>query len=340
MDQSLWKTPRIFIPLIDNIQSFCAGSSPSEPSYPQYLDDGPEQVVLDNASQFATDIHQWQVSPMRSLHVLSLILGITELPLEPRVPIADREGTIHPLASIDVARFTTRILRLNGRNPRCFASPSLHLELRLLAASFINIETLVFRGMAVHPSWHTVIHEFGHLRKLHFDSCIISEALLPLRHTELPIVELSLRNVSRCPEYHGYPHPFPTYPNALDTLASSECLTTLHLDRTSLLMIPFSDSPANLPTNAEVLHIHRSSGIFELDGLEHLLTESRIVYILDLCSKIKSFHLEDPTLHVAGHFFEGSGLLRVRDLFAASPFPTRFVGTSSLARTPLSFFRS
>jgi hypothetical protein len=269
-----------------------------------------KSVEWTDASQLADHFSRWNSSPLNPPRARSLIFSITEVPSYPPVPIVALDGVTSHIASTVVAEFVEKILHLNGRNTLSFVSPPLHLKMRCLAASFINLETLVFRSTAIHPSWHTVIHELVHLRTLQFDSCIVPEAVVPINHTNLTIAKLCLRNVTRCSQYHNQTSSLPTYPNALDTLASSGSITTLHLDVTSLAMIPFSDSPSKLPVNIHNLNIHPRQGNPSLNPIEMILAEVHLVYILDLCPHVDSFYMQDLNFSLVGHFFERSGLKR------------------------------
>jgi hypothetical protein len=255
-----------------------------------------ERIVWVNARQFANTVHQWNLDSQLVTHVRALMLGITEVSLESTITIQGLGDHVTHILPTQATDFVTAVFQADLWNSESFATPPLYHQIHSLSSSCINLETLVFRGTVVHPSWHTVIHELPRLRILHFRSCIIMEPIHRVRHSRLCIKELSLLDVTRREEYHVGNPPSAIHPRVMDAIASSDSIISLHLDATGLTVLPFSRITKLSSPNLRHLHIHKYGQDSGIRGVDKSLAERRIDCVLRASPHVETFSLMDPNL--------------------------------------------
>lgn len=221
-----------------------------------------KHIVWTNARHFVQSFSVWTTgSPIWHLP-RSLVVSINEVRVTSPARLVDVDGKSFSITSGQTDRNLADALRLQSANIESgvtFAAYSLYRSIPQLACSFSKLNSLTFRSAVIPPVWHPILHELPSLRKLHFEECVLSEALHYIDHSTLPITELCLRNVTRR-AYVQNPTPDMTGVRSLDRLVSSPSIRHLQIDVTT---IPFllwtSTNRKGIPSGLQSLWIHDGS---------------------------------------------------------------------------------
>lgn len=279
-----------------------------------------QEILWNDATHFLQSLHMWSLYPELAPRVHSLTIGITEVPVELQlgISVVGVDGNSAEMMCSQATIVLSRVLRLNGGSMSSFASSPLLAEVYFTAATFVNLETLVFRGTILPSHWHVTIHAFPHLRVLHIHSCIVTDAAEPIRHTGLPIEELRLLNITR---HHCYFAEVPApvvYPRCLDSIASSPSISTLHLDATSLTELALLNSSESHSRHFRHLHVHATQ---PTHYMQKYLAESTITWLLENSPHLESLSITDtsvlPSLTSTPAFVTAPGLSRFRGTWSA-----------------------
>jgi hypothetical protein len=203
----------------------------------------------------------------------SLTIGVSRMSHADRPSIVQQDGFAisspwpppRELTFDETSDYNSSLVLAHGETAhdlriRYFASPTLYRAMLDLSLSFVNMEEIIFHKVILPQTFHSFIHRFPRLRKLHLEVCVLppTSGNLP-DHTTLPITELTLRSLYYAigMTHHQVHHAVRPHPIQFFRLAAAQSLLTLHVDSTTPVFSIFGeDYSPPVPLGLRHLHLH------------------------------------------------------------------------------------